>query len=123
MTLPISLELLAVFIIVNFIGLSSIGFTFYIMQRKHETKSQKIKASIGLGLSSLILLLVIFADIGIYFWLKSGDYRATLVVMPLALCVAPVFFLIVSVGAYLQLVYRDKIESLVNSVSEKNRTI
>ena len=122
MGMPNSMELLLAFILVNSIGLSCIGLIFYIIQRKYETTSQKVKVSIGLGLISLVLLIVIFADIGLYFWQKSGDYRATLVVMPLVLCVAPIFFSIVSVGAYLQLVYRDKIESVVNSVSEKNKS-
>ena len=87
------------------------------MQRKHENRNQKIKAAIGLGLISLLILIMIFADIGIYFWVKSGDFRAALIVLPLPLCIAPVFFPTVSLGAYIQLVYRDKIESIVKSTS------
>ena len=121
MSMPVPLELLIVFTVVNFVGLSCIGLIFYGMQRKYETTSQKVIASIGLGLISLILLIVIFADIGLYFWQQSGDYRATLVVIPLGLMVAPVFFSIVSAGVYLQLVYRDKIESFLNTVSDKNK--
>jgi len=119
----ISLEHLIVLIAVNFIGLSCFGLMFYVMRRKHEDKRQKIIASIKLGLISLAMLLVIFANIGIYFWVKSGDYRATLIVIPLLLCLAPVFFPIVSLGAYIQLGYRDKIESIVKSVADKNSSL
>ena len=87
------------------------------MQRKHESKNQKIKAAIELGLISLLILVVIFADMGIYYWVKSNDFRAALIVLPLLLCIAPVFFPTVSLGAYIQLVYRDKIESIVKSTS------
>ena len=117
MKLPISPEQAAVLIVVNFIGLSCFGLIFYIMQRKHENKNQKIKAAIELGLISLLILVVIFADMGIYYWVKSNDFRAALIVLPLLLCITPVFFLTVSLGAYIQLAYRDKIESIVKSTS------
>ena len=117
MKLPISLEQAVVLIVVNFIGVSCFGLIYYSMQRKHENRNQKIKAAIGLGLISLLILIMIFADIGIYFWVKSGDFRAALIVLPLPLCIAPVFFPTVSLGAYIQLVYRDKIESIVKSTS------
>ena len=117
MKLPISPEQAAVLIVVNFIGLSCFGLIFYIMQRKHENKNQKIKAAIELGLISLLILVTIFTDMGIYYWVKSNDFRATLIVLPLLFCLAPVFFPTVSLGAYIQLVYRDKIESIVKSTS------
>ena len=87
------------------------------MQRKHESKNQKIKAAIELGLISLLILVTIFTDMGIYYWVKSNDFRATLIVLPLLFCLAPVFFPTVALGAYIQLVYRDKIESIVKSTS------
>lgn len=118
---PISLEQLIILMIVNLIGLSCFGLIFRIMQRKHENKKHKIKASIELGLTSLVFLIVIFADIGIYFWVKSGDFRAALLMLPFLLCMAPIFFPVVSFGSYIQLGYRDKIESIAKSISGENR--
>jgi hypothetical protein len=104
---------------VNSLGILAIGVIIYYTFRKTEKTKAKLTISVGVAIASLILWAVICGNIGLYLWVKTANIRAVLVSIPLVLCGAPALFLIVTIGTYLQLIYRDKIREYTNSLIKK----
>lgn len=76
--------------------------------------------SIGVASASIVLWATMCIDLGIYFWINSGNFQSVLIAIPLLLFGAPTILLVVSVGTYVQLIYREKIQEYTNSIIKKH---
>jgi hypothetical protein len=107
-------------IVVNVIGISLIGVMFCFIRKAPQKRKEKTLLSIILGCMVLGLLLVAFLDVGIYLWIKTGNPLGILSLIPFFVCLSPIFFVIVTIGAYIQLTYWEKIRDFVISYSKNN---
>jgi len=71
--------------------------------------------SVKLGLIAVLLLVVFVGDLGIFMWIKSGNFEAITFIAALLICGTPFIFLVTLMGSYLQLVYRDKFQKYLDS--------
>lgn len=102
-------------IVINSIGLGCILLIFILMRQKTPHPREKLALSIELGLIFIMIYGVISSDLGIYLWIKSGNILAMVLAIPLFICGSPLIFPLVVSGTYLQLIYRDKLQSFVDS--------
>jgi cadmium resistance protein CadD (predicted permease) len=106
-------------VVLNFIGLLCILLIFYIARISAKSTNRKILISFSMGVVSIIGAIITLSNIGIYFWIEKGNWRAFLGVLPLMLCILPIVFPITVAGTYLQLFYKEKIEEGVNKLINK----
>lgn len=111
----ISIEQVFALIAVNVIGLVLIGLIFFLMREKTPNPKAKLLMSVRMGLIMVILLAVVSGDLGIYLWIDSGNFQAMTLAIPLTICGSPFVFLVVLMGTYVQLIYRDKIQGFVDA--------
>ena len=105
----------------NLVGLLLISLIFWLFRLSTRKTIEKVFLSILLALLGSGIMLVIWIDIGIYFWVKSGDIHSGMVIIPMVLCTLPVFFIVCLVGIYIQLIYRDMLQSIVFSIAREHR--
>jgi hypothetical protein len=111
----ISIEQVFALIAVNVIGLVFMGLIFFLMRGKSPNPTAKLLVSVRMGLIMVILLAVVSGDLGIYLWIDSGNFQAMTLAIPLIICGSPFVFLVVIMGTYVQLIYRDKIQRFVDA--------
>ncbi|MBN2148150.1 MAG: hypothetical protein JW726_12215 [Anaerolineales bacterium] len=111
----ISIEQGIALIAINIIGLVCIGSIFYLMREKTPEPKAKLIMSAKIGVVFIILFAVFSGDLGISFWVESGNFQTVTLAIPLFICGSPFVFPIVVMGAYIQLIYRDKIQEFVNA--------
>lgn len=115
-----SIEQLIVLVVVNLVGVLLVGGITYFVFRKTPRPKTKMAISIGVAIASIVLWAIICVDLGLYFWIQSGNFRSVLIAIPLLLFGAPTILLVVSIGTYVQLIYRDKIQEYTNSIIRKH---
>jgi hypothetical protein len=93
--------------IVNIIGIFLMYLVFYVFRKPKIIDEKKLFTSLFLGMISVSLLFIVSLDIGIYLWVSSNKINLFIAVIPFYICSAPIFFLISSAGAYIQLLYRS----------------
>lgn len=114
-----SIEQLVAIFFVNGIGVVCLGTIFILVKKNSSTPKGKISVSVCMGMIGVILLGTVLGDLGIYFWLESGDFQSVTEVLPIFSCLIPFVFLTTTVGTYIQLIYKDKIQGYVDSASKK----
>jgi hypothetical protein len=110
-----TLEKLIALIGINILGLLCIGLIFYLTREKTPNSKTKLFLSGKIGLIMVMLLAIISGNLGIYFWIKSGNFQAVLFAIPLLFCGSPFVFVVVLAGTYIQLLYRDRFQKFINS--------
>jgi hypothetical protein len=112
-----SIEQIIAIVIVNVFGLASVCFLmYYFMREPSPDHKTKLGISLRVGLAMIGLIAIIAADSGIYFWIKSNDFRAMVMGLPLFICGVPLLFPVFVGGIYLQLIYREKIQDFTRSI-------
>ncbi|MBI5352352.1 MAG: hypothetical protein HZB50_06905 [Chloroflexi bacterium] len=106
-------------IFINLVGLACFGAIFYLVRKATSTTKAKMLISAEIGLISVVLLGILSGNLGIYFWVKSGSFRAIVMGLPLIICGTPILFPVVAIGTYVQLGYKDKIQNYVNFIVTK----
>jgi hypothetical protein len=89
------------------------------MKKKTPDPKTKLLVSLKMGLVMVILLVIVSGNIGIYLWIDSGNFQAVMLAIPLIICCSPFGFIVVVMGTYVQLIYRDKIQEFVDSLKDK----
>jgi bacteriorhodopsin len=110
-----SIEQVIALIVVNIIGIVFLVLIVILMRKKTPNLKEKFDLSIKIGLISIMVFGVISSDLGIYLWIKSGNFRAVFLAIPLIICGSLFIFSTGVLGTYIQLIYRDKIQSFVDS--------
>ena len=111
----ISNEQVITLLVINIIGVVCLVLIFILISKKTPKPMEKLDMSIKMGLITIMALGVASSDLGIYFWIKSGNFRAVILAVPLIICSSPFVFLTKILGTYIQLIYRDKMQSFVDS--------
>jgi O-antigen/teichoic acid export membrane protein len=93
----------------------------YLFTGYKKKKITKVKASILTSILGLVFCLAVLADIGLYYWIKTGSSNEILPLVTLVVCAIPVLLPIFFVGSYIQLSYQDKIQQTVISIARKEQ--
>lgn len=111
-------QILSVFT-VNFVGLTFVLLILKLIWKKPKSHAEKLIVSIGMSSIALCISLVGTLDLGIYFWIKSGNIRVVFVVLPMFLCLSAFMVPMVVFGSYVQLSYWEKMQDYVDSWAKK----
>ena len=114
-------EHFAAFIVVNFVGILCIGAMYYFIRKPTSKRTEKFRVSVAIGFISILFWAAMISNVGILFWIKSGDLRASLLSVPLMVCGAPIVFPAMTAITYFQLVYADMIREHLHLNTPKHR--
>lgn len=112
----ISLEQIFALLIVNSSGLILLAVIYRLFRFQTLTTTEKLALSLRLTLAGTGIMIILLLDIGICFWISSGDFRTAAIIIPMAICGLP-FVFIMFLGILIQLGYREKIQSTMYSIA------
>jgi len=107
-------QILSLFVI-NLPGLVFVGFIFMLIRKIPKNNKERFMISISIGLLGELILLILSFDIYIFFWIEYKHFFAGFWVLFFIIFGNIIMFPIITIGSYIQLSYRDKIQDYLNS--------